>query len=304
MIAITTTATPSVMHNTTITKRPKLSLQTAALPATFGSSNTGLVARSCITASPTVRNTFSNAYEIRQTVSAIDSPSPGRSAGGSTRNGSPFPFSSHRSDGMPYQQPLGVRSILRNSPLKKMMLRRSVSISAGAMAENRRLYFPAKKQVSFRNQLEEEIKTVRFVARHSDIESESEQEPSSDSEESSGSESSDSGDSQSDHSSSGEDDGETHDRPMRKKKRKSAPSERQIRAAALRDGIGNDRIAAALSAVPDPASQKRRCKWRWTLGNSPLTDSDSKLEIIPSTQPQSVPLIPSDPPIGNNTVLS
>lgn len=310
MIAITTTATPSVMHNTTITKRPKLSLQTAALPATFGNSNTGLVARSCITASPTVRNTFSNAYDIRQTLSAIDSPSPGRSAGGSARHGSPFPFSSYRSDGMPYQQPLGVRSILRNSPLKKMMLRRSVSISAGAMAENRRVYFPAKKQVSFRNQLEEEIKTVRFVARHSDIDSESEQEPVSDGEEGSGSESSDSGDSQSDHSSSGEDDGDAQNRPMRRKKRKSAPSERQIRAAALRDGLDNDRIAAALSAVPDSTSQKRRCKWRWTLGNSPSIEADSKLDTIPSTQSPSVPPIAfeqpiaSEPCMGNDTVIS
>ncbi|EED24426.1 conserved hypothetical protein [Talaromyces stipitatus ATCC 10500] len=302
MIAITTTATPSVMHNTTITKRPKLSLQTTSLPATFGNSNTGLVARSCITASPTVRNTFSNAYDIRQTLSAIDSPSPScRSADRSARHGSPFPFSNYRSDPMPYQQPLGVRSILRNSPLKKLSLgRRSVSISAGAI-DNRRVYFPAKKQVSFRNQLEEEIKTVRYVARHSDIDSESEPELISDGADGSSSESSDSSESQSEHSSSGEDDGEAQDRPVRRRKRKSAPSERQIRAAALRDGLNNDRIAAALSAVPDSNSQKRRCKWRWTLGNSPSAEAESNLDTIPSAETiQSPPALNT----GNDTVIS
>jgi hypothetical protein len=280
MIALTTTATPSVMQNTTVTKRPKLSLQTASLPATFGNSNTGL-ARTCITASPTVRNTFSNAYEIKHVLSAIESPSPCRSAGGA-RYGSPF--LSHRSDPMPYQLPLGVRSILRNSPLKKMALsRRSVSISAGAISENRRVYFPARKQVSFRNHLEEEIKTVRFVARHSDIESESEYESSeSDGEGDSGS---DSGGSQSEgHSSSGEDDEETQGRSVLKKKRKSVSSERQIRAAALRDGFDDDQIAMALTAGPPGSRRKRRCKWRWTLGNLASNELESKTKTTPSTK--------------------
>lgn len=302
MIAITTTATPSVMQNTTITKRPKLSLQTASLPATFANSNTSL-ARTCITASPTVRNTFSNAYEIKHTLSAIDTPSPCRSADRSARHGSPFLSSSFRMDAMPYQLPLGVRGILRNSPLKKMAMgRRSVSISAGAISENRRVYFPAKKQVSFRSHLEEEIKTVRYVVRHSDIETDSEDDAESDGEgDSSGS---DSGGSQSEgHSSSGEDDADEQDRPVRRKKRKSVSSERQIRAAALRDGFDDDRIAVTLTSGPSWRRRKRQCKWRWTLGNLVPTEVGSKLETILSGDTPSsaemeplrtVPTLPTD----------
>lgn len=192
---------------------------------------------------------------------------------------------------MPYQMPLGVRSILRNSPLKKMGLgRRSVSISAGATSENRWVYFPAKKQVSFRTNLEEEIKTVRFVARHSDIESDIEYESESDSEGDSGS---DCSGSQSDgHSSSGEDDGESQDQSARRKKRKSVSSERQIRAAALRDGFDDDQIAVALTAGPRGSHRKRRCKWRWTLGKLTPTEPDTKPDITLSAvskEPQSEP---------------
>ncbi|OKL60027.1 hypothetical protein UA08_04751 [Talaromyces atroroseus] len=299
MIALTTTATPSVLQNTTITKRPKLSLQTASLPATFGNSNTGL-ARTCLTASPTVRNTFSNAYEIKQVLSAIESPSPCRSADRGARYGSPFLSNNHRSDAMPYQLPLGVRSILRNSPLKRLTLRRrSVSISAGPVSENRRVYFPARKQVSFRNNLEEEIKTVLFVARHSDIESESELESEFDDGSDSGS---DSGSQSEGHSSSGEDE-EAQDQPVLKKKRKSVSSERQIRAAALRDGFDDDRIAVALTAGPSGSRRKRRCKWRWTLDNLAPTELASKSSTTPLADlPSPAHLIQGSPPA--QTLLS
>ncbi|KAH8697664.1 hypothetical protein BGW36DRAFT_407635 [Talaromyces proteolyticus] len=260
MIALTTTATPSVTQNTSSTRRPKLSLQTASVPLTFGNSSTGF-ARTCATASPTVRNTFNNAYEVTRPLSAVDSPSPCRLSSKGIRHASPYSFNCNyyrSSEVAPYQQPLGVRSILRNSPLMRLSVtRHSVSISAGAASENRRVFFPARKQVSFRSHLEEEIRTVRFVARHSDLNADPEPESEAESECESGS---DSNGSQSDsHSSSGEDERDVKERPYRKR-RKSVPSERQIRAAALRDGL-----TANYSAVSEPTQSKRRRKWRWTL---------------------------------------
>ncbi|KAJ5923565.1 hypothetical protein N7454_008810 [Penicillium verhagenii] len=106
-----------------ISARPKLTLQTTSLPRTFGSSTTGL-SRSCTAApgaSPTVGNTFKNAYDIATPASATTSPSKGPSLRFPTNkpispyvhhpnnNNNPFNF-------RPYQLPLGVRSILRNSP--------------------------------------------------------------------------------------------------------------------------------------------------------------------------------------------
>ncbi|QKX55689.1 uncharacterized protein TRUGW13939_02786 [Talaromyces rugulosus] len=285
MIALASaSATPSVTQNTTNTKRPKLSLQTASLPIAFGKSSTGL-ARTCATASPTVRNTFNNAYETTRPLSTTDSPSPCRLSNNSKGPRYPSPFSHHyrTSDAAPYQQPLGVRSILQNSPLKKMSVRRqSMSMSAGALTENRRVLFPVKKQVTFHYQLEEEIRTVKFVARHSDLDSDSEPEPQAELE-SEGDTSSDSTGSHSDsHSSSGEDDGDIKNPLPQRKRRKSIPSERKIRAAALRDGLNEDHYAASLTTVSQTDRSKRRCKWRWTLGEN---TADSELESVPSVLP-------------------
>ncbi|CRG92232.1 hypothetical protein PISL3812_09289 [Talaromyces islandicus] len=280
MIALATSATPSVTQNTTITKRPKLSLQTTSLPLTFGTSTTGL-ARTCATASPTVRNTFNNAYEATRPLSTIDSPSPCRPSNSKgPRYASPYAHHYRTSDTPPYQQPLGVRSILQNSPLKKLSVRRqSVTMSAGALAENRRVLFPVKKQVSFHCQLEEEIRTVQYVARHSDLDSDHESEPEPESESDN---SSDSTGSHSDsHSSSGEDDGDSKNPLPQRKRRKSIPSERQIRAAALRDGLSEDHYAASLTAVSQTGRSKRRCKWRWTLGENA---TDSEHESVPSAE--------------------
>jgi hypothetical protein len=264
MMAFASTATPSVTHNTNITKRPKLSLETSSLPIALGRSSTDL-ARACSTASPTVHNTFRNAYVVALPLSVIETPSVARLSHRNIR------FGSLRADeDVPYQLPRGLQSILRNSPLAKMHLRRaSVSVSAGAISEQRRVYFPAKKQVSFRHQLEEEIKTVLFVARHSDLESDAESESEH------GTESgniSDASSSQSDELSSSGDDADVDEsqgvnKPWTeahssKKKRKSIPSQRQIRAAALRDGLDEDQYTLNNSSVPSQQSRrKRRCQW-------------------------------------------
>ncbi|KAJ5544995.1 hypothetical protein N7461_007299 [Penicillium sp. DV-2018c] len=288
---------------TTITSRPKLTLQTTSLPRTFGTSNTGLSYSFATgpTASPTIRNTFKNAYEVTSPSSATTtttSPSKASSRFNSKPN-SPYllhptnnPFN-HRN---PYQLPIGVRSILRNSPLDHSTRRRSVSISAGGNGPNgagsRRVFFPAKKQVSYRYPLEEEIRTERYTAQHIDLLSptpspspeavqhendgpQTPPEPScahpdpeeetadSDSSPSSLPETSASGDDTS------ADEGIDPARPpalskMERKKRRSVGIERQVRAVALLDGVEAD--GSSTPQTPRDHRVKRRREWRWTLG--------------------------------------
>jgi hypothetical protein len=314
---MSTTITPSVRQNTNITKRPKLSLQTSSLPVSCGRSTTAL-SLSCSTASPTVLNTFNNAYEVSRPLSSTaETPSPSKLSSRSSRYGSPYPFFNSRSDLTgPYQLPLGVRSILRNSPLAKVSsLRRSslARMSPSGVTE-RRVYFPAKKQVSYRFPLEEEIRTVRFVARHSDLSSDSESELGT------GEESESEGWSDSSQGcSSSEDEGdnnregklaeqeESSSSPSQpptqspgKKRRKSIPSQRQIRAAAVRDGLdeANYTNRSSSPAVPGAGGPKRRCKWRWTLGDSTgsALRQDSNSTVEESLIPASANPPTSDPP--------
>ncbi|KAJ5505876.1 hypothetical protein N7453_004833 [Penicillium expansum] len=152
--------------SSTITSRPKLTLQTTSLPRTSAS------------VIPTVRNTFKNAYEVASPSSATSPTKPSRY----NKPSSPYILHpnnnifNHRS---PYQLPIGVRSILRNSPLEPSARRRSGSISAGGNGPNgagtRRVFFPAKKQVSYRYPLEEEIRTERYTAQHLDLVTEEEE---------------------------------------------------------------------------------------------------------------------------------
>ncbi|OJD16406.1 hypothetical protein AJ78_03436 [Emergomyces pasteurianus Ep9510] len=298
-----------------ITKRPKLSLQTSSLPITFGKSTTSLslaLSAGC-SSSPTVRNTFSNAYDgFRQTASL----SP---VGASSPKGGPRPGKRGSSylcnyqgvdDQIPYKLPLGLRSVLRNSPFRSSSLRRPSSLAAqsGNGSSNghsgRKVLFPAKRQVKYRYPLDEEIKTVRYVAKHSDLLTlDSETEPSD------GNTSSDDEGEESDYSSQSppssnlsEDDetaappeevnrnnangdasddvvvvknsnsapATTKQRP-RSAKRKHSTSERQIRAVALREDLaGSSSTFACLDNTPRTPllhqRRKRPCKWRWTLG--------------------------------------
>ncbi|PYH87904.1 hypothetical protein BO71DRAFT_287505, partial [Aspergillus ellipticus CBS 707.79] len=257
--------------------RPKLTLQTSSLPRTFGSSSTGLSLSLTTgpTASPTVRNTFKNAYEVAP-PSATASPS------SKLRFSKPSsPFTTHNS----YQLPLGVRSILRNSPLDASCRRRSGSVATtgpNGGPSARRVFFPAKKQVSYRCPLEEEIQTVRYTARHSDLDDEpivplpaatttTSSDEDSDSNTSAGP--SDSG------SSTSEDEPETGVSTAisgKAKKRKHQTAERQVRAVALMDGLpavsttttttSSSSSVTTTPQTPRRKRAKRRCEWRWTLG--------------------------------------
>ncbi|KAJ5297513.1 hypothetical protein PENANT_c005G02186 [Penicillium antarcticum] len=294
---------------TTITSRPKLTLQTTALPRTFGSSTTGLSFSfaAAPTSSPTVRNTFKNAYDVASPSSATSSP-----VKSSRFNPKPTsPYVTHPNNVFnyrnPYQLPLGVRSILRNSPLDSASRRRG-SISAGGNGHNagtRRVFFPAKKQVSYRCPLEEEIRTERYTAQHLDLlraetvqneadktpletgpgpSPENEDEKNSDSDSSTSLSESASGDDTS--ADEGARDNNISLTKEERKKRRTLRIERQVRAVALLDGFEADPYAASTPQTPHQGRLKRRREWKWTLG--PVgSDSNRADDSVQSLSPPS-----------------
>ena len=160
-----------------MSKKPKLSLQTSALSVTYGPSSSGpSVSSQMATTTPTTSNTFSNAYDLafRPSPSSTSSPAV------LTRAAQPaFPTGTPRPSGTPDRPyalhlPLGVRSILKNSPIVFEPRRGSVcGPSASPRSGGRRAFFPAPKRVAFRQQLEDEVVTTKYVARHADLSSDS-----------------------------------------------------------------------------------------------------------------------------------
>ncbi|KAF7117761.1 hypothetical protein CNMCM5793_006941 [Aspergillus hiratsukae] len=262
----------------TIAQRPKLTLQTKSLPMTFGSSTTGLSLSLAAgaTSSPTVRNTFRNAYDVSSCPpSATVSPSKS-SMSRFSKPSSPYPTNAN---GNPYQQPLGVKSILRNSPLEPTARRRSISVATNGPnggSSSRRVFFPAEKRVSYRYPLEEEIKTVHYTARHSDLTGEVEDYPSG---EAGSGEDSDASSSlpSSDISTSDDEYQNTSQSRRERKKRKPLAAERQIRAVALLDGLETDPYGFSTPQTPRQHRVKRRCEWRWTLG--PLEKQNEAVQL-------------------------
>ncbi|KAJ5267558.1 hypothetical protein N7478_010366 [Penicillium angulare] len=295
---------PAAGDRPTMTGRPKLTLQTSALPRTFGTSTTGLSRPFTAAAgtSPTVRNTFKNAYDVvASPTSAATSPSKGPSHRFPTDK--PIsPYVHHPSNNntfnhrSAYQLPLGVRSILRNSPLDTVSHRRSGSISAGtsgpASAGTRRVFFPAKKQVSYRVPLEEEIRTTNYTASHLDLVLETEEdekqkeiqkqteavaaphqadrgpeEPKVDSTDESDSSQTSSASSTSDEASADEGVTKSTLSKLERKKRRTMRTERQVRAVALLDGLDTDQYTGSSTPqTPRQGRVKRRREWTWTLG--------------------------------------
>lgn len=294
----------------TITSRPKLTLQTTSLPRAYGTSSTGLSLpfAAGAGASPTVRNTFKNAYDVTSPSSATSSPSKAASSHHRFSNNNSKPNSpyihhptnnnsfNHRS---PYQLPIGLRSILRNSPLETASRRRSGSISAGASgpsgAGTRRVFFPAKNKVTYRHPLEEEIRTEQYTAQHFDLvreeaiheradrrseEPPAEEEDDSDSGSVSLSETSTSSDEASADESGARD--STLSKTERKKRR-SLRAERQVRAVALLDGLESESYASSTPQTPRQGRVKRRREWEWTLG--PLNVASQSEDSDASSQP-------------------
>ncbi|KAJ5190697.1 uncharacterized protein N7498_009682 [Penicillium cinerascens] len=281
-----------------ITSRPKLTLQTTSLPRTFGSSTTGLSLSftAGAGASPTVRNTFKNAYDVTSPSSTTTSPSK-TSTSSTHRFNNNKPISpyvhhppTHPFSYRPYQLPIGVRSILRNSPLESAR-RRSGSVSAGTSGPGpgtRRVFFPAKKQVSYRQPLEEEIHTETYTAKHLDLihEEAVHQAPTPEPTADPAEDDSDSGSaSLSENSTS--DEGSADETGLRdaslskveRKKRRSMGVERQVRAVALLDGLEPD--YSSTPQTPRQGRVKRRREWKWTLG--PL-HTESQSDVSDSSQ--------------------
>ncbi|CAI7659617.1 unnamed protein product [Penicillium bialowiezense] len=279
---------------TTITSRPKLTLQTTALPRTFGSSSTAAP-----TASPTIRNTFKNAYEAASPSSATISPS--KTTRFNPKPTLPFILTNNTSNRNPYQQPLGVRSILRNSPLEAPR-RRSGSISAGGNGPStgaRRVFFPAKKQVSYRFPLEEEIRTERYTAQHLDLVTEAvheadtrpppETRPAGSKPEEESEENKEDSDSSAPSEVSASDDtsdeNPTSLTKTERKKRRTLQIDRQVRAVALLDGFEAD--GSSTPQTPRQPRAKRRREWKWTLG--PLDGASSIGRDVSESQAESAP---------------
>ncbi|KAF4260903.1 hypothetical protein CNMCM8812_006633 [Aspergillus fumigatus] len=272
-----------------IPQRPKLTLQTKSLPTTFGTSTTGLSLSlaACATASPTVRNTFKNAYDVSCPPSVTVSPSKS-SMSRFGKPSSPYPTNAN---GNPYQQPLGVKSILRNSPLEPTARRRSISVAPNGPnggSSSRRMFFPAEKRVSYRYPLEEEITTVHYTARHSDLTDQVEHHPSG---EAGSGEYSDTNSSRtsSDMNPSDEDEYGTTSQSQSERKRKPLAAERQIRAVALLDRLETNPYGSSTPQTPRQHRVKRRCEWRWTLG--PL-EKRNELIQLPQTPEDASPKLP------------
>jgi hypothetical protein len=157
---------------TSLRKRPKLSLNTQP-GRTVGKSSTSLRLDTLSAVSPTARNTFKNACassSARSTAGVAlprgqqesDEAPPASSLGtpsSASTTASHLTFSAEPI--VPYALSYNIIPILTNSPIKTA--RRNMS------AQTRPLLFPASKRVSFRNPLEEEIKTERYIMAHSDL---------------------------------------------------------------------------------------------------------------------------------------
>ncbi|PGH07384.1 hypothetical protein AJ79_06286 [Helicocarpus griseus UAMH5409] len=347
--APSTPSSGSRLDSSKASKRPKLSLQTSSLPMTYGKSTTALslaLSAGC-SPSPTVRNTFSNAYDgFRRTASSpvgTGSSSPKCGSRSGKRGSSYLCNYQTTNEDVPYKLPLGVRSILRNSPLHTSSLRRpSLSASTNNGSANghsaRKALFPAKRQVKYRYPLDEEIKTVHYVARHSDLSfSDSPSGPSDI--DTSSEEESDSSLSQSKSSPSDDDDSSFPSLPQKDKdmtnssdrdknsnipsqnparqrprtKRKHSTSERQIRAIALREDLAGSGTYDCFDNTPQTPllhkRQKHPRKWRWTLGpveNGHVLPVNSSNAPDPATSPPpvSAPDVPAAAPVGEVPLLN
>jgi hypothetical protein len=275
--------------------RPKLSLQTSSLPLAFGKSSTALAitASALPTASPTLLNTFNNAYEIPHRFSPVTaSPTGTRSARPSCRLVSPFASSK---EDRPYQVPLGLKGILRNSPMSSSLRKSSFCPTCESPRTGRRAFFPAAKKVTFRTILEEEIRTATYVAKHSDLSSDEEGSDSDECSELS--------------LSSSDDESVVDETPDQKeeaeisqpRKKRKARSNRQIEAAAIRDCVGSaETIPKRLKPTFGTKRKRRRRQWEWTL--EPLKEPGTQVEDL-KLQVGSSHLSPSQIPLPLSATL-
>ena len=143
-----------------IPKRPKLSLQTSTVPIPFAPKSANALSISHTHDSPTLRNTYSNAFRVPNTIK-LTSPqqtehytSQSKLKEFSSPHGSsPSQHSySDATPSVPYYLPMGARGILRNSPIPPR------HVSATSARAPRRI-FPPIKRVMFHETLVELMPT-------------------------------------------------------------------------------------------------------------------------------------------------
>ncbi|KAF1963098.1 hypothetical protein CC80DRAFT_487500 [Byssothecium circinans] len=268
-----TTSLP-ILQRTPALQRPKLRLDTQQ-NRTFGKGSTSLRLDTLSAVSPTIRNTFSNAYEppASSSSSTSSSPASGRPSrprlsidsscdslsSASTPSSASTLASSLTSASndsatlvVPYKQPHNLTSILRNSPAQSILPRKMAAV---------RPLFPAEKTVSFRTPLEEEIKNVKYTMAHSDLESSTSTISSlalssSESEPSEASVSIEVTSASDEHSAPSES-------PRSFSSLESSPRPRGPRAGDKRDSSESD--SDSCPETPVAGRRKRRREWQWTL---------------------------------------
>ncbi|KAK4506794.1 hypothetical protein PRZ48_000527 [Zasmidium cellare] len=254
-------------------KRPKLSLNTANVPSVFGKGSTSLRLDTLSATSPTTRNTFSNAYDQAQSrhtingrpskprlaplatnvtnadeqTAPLDPEQPNNSAASSASSSSTASTVDFSTAEVPYRVPYNVKSILLNSPIA----RKPVRITSFAQSKP---MFPAAKKVAFKAPLTEDIQTIKYTMRHSDIESSTstistlELSPSDNS------------------STVDEDDEDDEDEKVEtvevEKKESSSPHTGDKRESSDEEDDDSD----SCPATPVAGRKKRHRDWRWTLG--------------------------------------
>jgi hypothetical protein len=262
-------ASDTFSHSMPAAKRPKLSLQTSALPSahygTAGSNTGNARLMDMATATPTTLNTFNNTFDLSIRPSPISSIAPPSALSKPPTTTSSRP---KRQTAGTYELnlPLGIRPILKNSSLPRDLRRGSLSAAASAsplsaVSSSRRVFFPEPKRVKFAIGVDEEVVNRVYTRRHVDISSSEDEESSSGSGEE-GEESSQ----PSEAPTGGDDD--------------DAAEEQQERAAALRL---SSRTAENIDEVQRGRSQSRhhrrssndvtrktrkRRRWEWTLGST------------------------------------
>ncbi|KZZ96215.1 hypothetical protein AAP_00988 [Ascosphaera apis ARSEF 7405] len=302
-------------------RRPKLSLQTAAVPRTFGKSTTSLTLNipSDAPVSPTARNTFCNAYSSlrRDDASAVIVSSSSLSSASTTSSSSSSSLSSFSSTAnvqspslslcggteaaeVPYKLPRSARSILRNSPLgharRSGHLRDSCSLknaypAATTTTTIRKPLFTPKKQVRYRTPLYEEIETVEYIAKHSDLYIEAD----SDSSDVSAFSSPEAGSDEDSQSDAKVEESEDEDQGF-----KAQTSSKKGLATAQ---------SRSTSSFASLSRKKKTQKWRWTLGPvvdghvlpGPVTENsdDQSQHNEPTT-----PITPTWTPFASDVTMS
>ncbi|EDU48934.1 hypothetical protein PtrSN002B_006882 [Pyrenophora tritici-repentis] len=269
--------------------RPKLSINTEQ-PRILGK-GASLRLETLSAVSPTVRNTFSNAYERPSTAPALQRPQrpqlsiesdfPACSSASTPSSASTLSstLTSASNDSathsIPYKQPHNLASILSNSPARSIIPRKMNSS---------RPMFPAEKRVSFRTPLEEEITTTKYTLAHSDIESSCSTLSSIASSASTATNESEASTSQPSLTLKPcKTAPETSISPLQLSLLKSSSTlssaesspKREPRTGEKRDSSSSEDDSDSCPETPVAGRRKRTRDWRWTLGPLPTTDKSS-----------------------------